>query len=104
VTAGKGAAFYWKTFGNIEMGCARTFLRVALPRSARIIFQNHARKCSHRLSLALLVALIFTDDIDDALATHNLAVLADLLDRRTYFHDLATRTRAPVPEQIRLLQ
>jgi hypothetical protein len=46
-------------------------------------------KCSNGLAplpLPLLVALVGADDIDDAPAAHDLAVLADLLDRRTNFH------------------
>src|SRR5579863_7222212 len=38
--------------------------------------------------LPLLVARVAADDIDHAPAAHDLAVLADLLDRRTYFHEL----------------
>jgi hypothetical protein len=38
-------------------------------------------------TLALLVAWVRADDVDHAAAAHDLAVLADLLDRRTYFHD-----------------
>src|SRR5690242_16175176 len=41
------------------------------------------------LSLTLLVARIVADDPHDALAAHDLAVLAPDLDRRTYFHSLA---------------
>jgi len=38
-------------------------------------------------TLTLLVTLVCTNDVDHAAAAHDLAVLADLLDRRTYFHD-----------------
>jgi hypothetical protein len=38
-------------------------------------------------ALALLVPRIRADDVHHAAAAHDLAVLADLLDRRTYFHD-----------------
>jgi hypothetical protein len=38
-------------------------------------------------ALALLMALVGADDVDDAPAAHDLAVLADLLNRRSYFHD-----------------
>src|SRR5665213_254606 len=38
------------------------------------------------LPLPLLVARLRADHIDHALATHDLAVLADLFDRRSYFH------------------
>jgi hypothetical protein len=34
--------------------------------------------------------LVGADDVDDAPAAHDLAVLADLLNRRTNFHDLAS--------------
>jgi len=37
-------------------------------------------------TLALLVTRVRADDVDHAPAAHDLAVLADLLDRRTYFH------------------
>jgi hypothetical protein len=41
-----------------------------------------------KLSLPLLVARIRrADDVDHATTAHDLAVLADLLDRRTHFHD-----------------
>src|SRR6195256_3072298 len=38
-------------------------------------------------TLTLLVPRVRADDVHDAAAPHDLAVLADLLDRRTYFHD-----------------
>jgi hypothetical protein len=38
--------------------------------------------------LTLLVALVRANDVDDAPAAHDLAVLADLLNRRTNFHFL----------------
>src|SRR6185437_12861638 len=37
-------------------------------------------------ALALLVARVAADDVDHATAAHDLAVLADLLHRRTNFH------------------
>jgi hypothetical protein len=41
-----------------------------------------------KLSLPLLVARIRrADHVDHAATAHDLAVLADLLDRRTYLHD-----------------
>jgi hypothetical protein len=40
------------------------------------------------LALALLVPGIRADDVNDAATAHDLAVLADLLDRGTYFHVL----------------
>src|SRR5689334_8229001 len=40
----------------------------------------------HGSALPLLVARLGTDDVHDALAAHDLAVLADLLYRRTYLH------------------
>jgi hypothetical protein len=41
-----------------------------------------------KLPLTLLVPRIRrADHVDDATAAHDLAVLADLLDRRTYFHN-----------------
>ncbi len=39
-------------------------------------------------ALALLVARILADDANDALAAHDLALVADLLDGRTDLHDL----------------
>src|SRR5262245_32576545 len=41
---------------------------------------------SYLLTLALLVARVGANDIDDAATAHDLAVLADFLDRGTYFH------------------
>jgi hypothetical protein len=38
-------------------------------------------------TLTLLVTRVRADDVDHAAAAHDLAVLADLLDRRTYLHD-----------------
>src|SRR5437764_8434355 len=38
-------------------------------------------------TLTLLVPRVRADDVHDAAAPHDLAVLADLLDRRTYLHD-----------------
>src|SRR2546430_7499898 len=38
-------------------------------------------------TLTLLVPRVRADDVHDAAAAHDLAVLADLLDRRTHFHD-----------------
>jgi hypothetical protein len=43
---------------------------------------------TYLLTLALLVARVGADDVDDAATAHDLAVLADLLDGRTDFHDL----------------
>src|SRR5262245_57909981 len=43
---------------------------------------------TYLLTLTLLVARVGADDVDDAAAAHDLAVLADLLDGRTDFHDL----------------
>jgi hypothetical protein len=60
------------------MGCAQTFLRV-LKGPATYIFRKHAQELG-LLPLALLVALVGADDVDDAPAAHDLAVLADLLD------------------------
>src|SRR5690349_6111659 len=61
-------------------------------------------KMDNKSPLALLVAGVRrANDVHHAPAAHDLAVLADLLDRRTDFHDLATR-RSPVPEQIGLLE
>src|SRR4051794_7039245 len=45
------------------------------------------------LSLTLLVLGIFADDPHDALATDDLALRADPLDRRTYFHDEVLSSR-----------
>src|SRR5438093_452946 len=52
-----------------------------------------------RFLLALLLALLVpriagADHADHALATHDLAVLADLLDRCTHLHASAPRPRA----------
>src|SRR4030095_11509983 len=41
---------------------------------------------SYLLALALLVPRVRADDVDDAATAHDLAVLADFLDRGTYFH------------------
>src|SRR5262245_47301681 len=41
---------------------------------------------SYLLTLALLVARVRADDVDHAATAHDLAVLADFLDRGTYFH------------------
>src|ERR1051325_1911410 len=43
---------------------------------------------SYLLTLALLVTRVGADDIDNATTAHDLAVLADLLYRGTYFHVL----------------
>src|SRR5262249_24081958 len=45
---------------------------------------NHLLKPG--LALSLLVARVRANDVDHAPAAHDLAVLADLLDRRTNFH------------------
>jgi hypothetical protein len=42
---------------------------------------------TYLLALALLVTRVRADDVDDAATAHDLAVLADFLDRGTYFHD-----------------
>src|SRR5208282_5371341 len=55
-------------------------------------------------TLTLLVPRVRANDVDHATAAHDLAVLADLLDRRTYFHTLTTRTAAAIAEQVRLLE
>jgi hypothetical protein len=60
------------------MGCAQTFLRIEATRDIYI-----SETCSNvrpPLPLALLMALVRADDVDDAPAAHDLAVLADLLD------------------------
>src|SRR3984885_3533622 len=44
------------------------------------------RAISLSSTLALLVTRVRADDVDHAAAAHDLAVLADLLDRRTYLH------------------
>src|SRR5688572_27244750 len=43
---------------------------------------------TYLLALALLVTRVRADDVHDAATAHDLAVLADLLDRGTYFHVL----------------
>jgi hypothetical protein len=43
---------------------------------------------TYLLALALLVTRVSADDVHDAATAHDLAVLADLLDRGTYFHVL----------------
>jgi hypothetical protein len=43
---------------------------------------------SYLLTLALLVTRVRADDIDDAATAHDLAVLADFLNRGTYFHEM----------------
>src|SRR5262245_5739188 len=45
-----------------------------------------ARDTCHSLPLPLLVLLVRADDVDDALPPYHLALHADLLDRRPYFH------------------
>src|SRR5687768_997562 len=60
------------------------------------------------LTLALLVPGIGADDVDHAATAHDLAVLADLLNRGTYFHfDESLLTlrlaAAAVAHEIRLL-
>ena len=45
------------------------------------------------LALPLLVPWVGANDVDDTAAPHNFAVLADLLDRRTYFHFLLPMPR-----------
>jgi hypothetical protein len=68
------------------MGCAQPFLRVE---ATRWIYRSEIcpNVLAPLLALALLVALVGADDVNDAPAAHDLAVLADLLDRRTNFHD-----------------
>ena len=42
---------------------------------------------SDLLALTLLVARVLADDVNLAVATNNLALVAHLLDRRTYLHE-----------------
>jgi len=42
---------------------------------------------TYLLTLALLVPRVRADHVDHATTAHDLAVLADLLDRGTYFHN-----------------
>src|ERR1700726_3002953 len=103
-TARKNAAFYLKTVRNVFMGCAQTFLRVA-GRPAKSIFQRRVQRAPHLLALTLLMTQVRrADDVDDAPAAHDLAVLADLLNRWTNFHKLPTRALPAVAEQIGLLE
>ena len=46
-------------------------------------------------TLALLVSRVFADDPHDTLASYDLAVATQLLDRCTYFHSLLLRIHAP---------
>src|SRR6187399_2901549 len=64
---------------------------------------------TYLLTLALLVARVRANDIDDAATAHDLAVLADFLDRGTNFHlesPLLTlrRATAAITHQVRLLE
>src|SRR6266487_945204 len=49
----------------------------------------------HALPLPLFVLLVGADHVDDAPAPHHLALHADLLDRRPYFHRFLTSGPAP---------
>src|SRR5712691_7550752 len=49
----------------------------------------------HALPLPLFVLLVGADHVDDAPAPHHLALHADLLDRRPYFHRFLTSRPAP---------
>jgi hypothetical protein len=51
-----------------------------VPREKTRHFTRNSLKIIRKSALALLMALIRADDIDDAPAAHDLAVLADLLD------------------------
>src|SRR5207247_445232 len=51
----------------------------------------------HSLPLPLFVLLVGADHVDDAPAPHHLALHADLLDRRPYFHLPIPRRRAFMP-------
>jgi hypothetical protein len=59
-------------------------LRPSFPAGPRATREVHLPEtCANALaplSLTLLVALVGADDVDDAPAAHDLAVLADLLD------------------------
>src|SRR4051812_12259849 len=48
----------------------------------------HVRTLLVLLTLTLLVTRVRADDVHDAATAHDLAVLADFLDRGTYFHVL----------------
>jgi hypothetical protein len=61
--------------------------RAVTPREKTRHFTRKPLKIIWKSTLALLVALVRADDVNDAPAAHDLAVLADLLDRRTYFHN-----------------
>src|SRR6202012_439020 len=65
-------------------------------------------------TLSLLVALVAADHVDHAPTAHDLAVLADLFNGWTYFHEdvpeirrgagSAARPCAAIAEQVRLLE
>src|SRR6185295_11864989 len=63
------------------------FIGMLMP-AIRAIFQYLPVDDSSVSTLALLVPGVGADDVDHAAAAHDLAVLADLLDRRTDFHVL----------------
>lgn len=48
--------------------------------------------CAERLTLALLVPGVVTDDANDALAPNHLALVANLFDGRTNLHDALPKT------------
>jgi hypothetical protein len=54
---------------------------------------------SYLLALTLLVARVRANDIDDAATAHDLAVLADFLDRGTYFHLISAFNYCGAPER-----
>src|SRR6187549_3575385 len=64
---------------------------------------------TYLLTLALLVARVRANDIDEAATAHDLAVLADFLDRGTNFHLespllILRRATAAITHQVRLLE
>src|SRR6266850_6974267 len=66
------------------------FIGMLMPAMRAMVFDSPS-------PLALLVARVFADNVDHAPAAHDLAVLADPLDRRTYFHFMASgQNLAPV--------
>jgi hypothetical protein len=54
--------------------------RPVTPREKTRHFTRISLKIIRKSALALLVALVGADDVDNAPAAHDLAVLADLLD------------------------
>jgi hypothetical protein len=54
--------------------------RPVTPREKTRHSTKNLKKFIPKSALALLVALVGADDVDDAPAAHDLAVLADLLD------------------------